>query len=235
MDWPLIVKSLGALGITSAAFAAAFAWLLRSGGKWFFDARLAIQKREFDQELEIHKSRLSEASAVALERLRADLEIATHQSRARISALVERQANVVSEIYGLLIDAEEACEGLMIPVRRSDTPSAGELAPGALKANKAFIDYFDRNLIFLGDAESEPLHQLRDFFRSAWGDFEMFGIDNRNDALRDDRFKRQEKAWETVHSKVPIARERLTAAFRNLLGVSTSRRNATTDAVSVTD
>lgn len=189
-----------------------------AGTPWFaklwVDHWLARRQQDYASRLEL-------ANATAVERLRTDLAIAAHETQARTSSLVQKQADVLSETYRLLMEAERRCGGMMAPMRLSGSPTPAERAPETEKAVNDFAIYFDRNRIYFPEADADRLEELVKHFSGALTSFGMFGIEGtRDDGMQFERYEQQKKAWTTITELVPPARRGLEARFRELLGVS---------------
>jgi hypothetical protein len=194
--------------------------ILAALGKWSLDAQLNRVKNTLDRDLAQHKSQLDAENARSIERIRASLQIETHRAQTRTLRLIEKQAEVVTKTYALLVDAESACREMMSQVRWGNAPTPSKLAPQTRSAINRFLKYYNRHVIFMDAGTREPIDEISKLFRDAWLHYTVFGIEqNSEDGLNHERFTKQEKAWAIISEKVPVARARLEDAFRRLLGV----------------
>ena len=76
-------------------------WLARS---WLSERLKNSIRAEYDQKLETHKAQLKSQSDIAIERLRADLSIATAEHNIQFARLHEKRAEVIAETYARLTE-----------------------------------------------------------------------------------------------------------------------------------
>ena len=80
-------------------------WIARS---WLSERLKNSIRAEYDQKLETHKAQLKSQSDASLERLRADLSIATVEHNIQFTRLHEKRAEVIAETYARLTELHVA-------------------------------------------------------------------------------------------------------------------------------
>ena len=94
----MLETALVALG-GSAMLVAAVAWLARS-----------IIDQFLSKDLERFKSELASASSLSAERTRHELALAAQEKGLLLTKLHEKRAQVIAELYGLLVEAQWASQ-----------------------------------------------------------------------------------------------------------------------------
>src|ERR1035437_8597129 len=96
--WCSILASVGCNAVTLGVLA----WLARS-----FGSQLLAK------DLEKFKADLSAASSSASERLKHELQLTALEHQVTFSKLHERRAEVIAELYGLLVEVQWASQSLV--------------------------------------------------------------------------------------------------------------------------
>lgn len=101
------------------------------------------------KELERFKADLSSASITAIERLKHDHQVTALEHQVRFSKLHERRAEVVAEVYSLIVEVKWASQSFASPMEWSGEPKKDKKYYIALKKLAEFCSYFDKNRIYL--------------------------------------------------------------------------------------
>ena len=206
--WQLILLALGG----NAALLLALGWLARSLGSQFLA-----------KDIEKFKAELTAVSAASIEGLEHEFQLAALEHQVRFSKLHERRAEVITELYRLLVETEWAAKGF---VSSLDAPQPEKYVTAMNKAAE-FYWYFEKNRIYL----PHPLcEQLEQFIRNMRNQVSGFGAYvSKDEAFLPDHVLEEKhhvwmKAAEYFNKEVPNARSALEAALRSILGPTTPSR-----------
>src|SRR5262249_2240554 len=203
----------------------ALGWLARSLGSRAparelekFKADLAAA---FSAELEIFKAELAAASSAATKNLKDELQCAALENEVRFTKLHERHAEVVTQLYGLLVEAHRASQRFVSSAECSGGPSKREMYDAAVNGAAELYGFFDKNRIYLPEALSRQLEQ---FFQNIRSEAIEFGTYVTQDTGHDPaHFTREQmdvwlRAHEYLEKEMPGLRAALEAALRGILG-----------------
>lgn len=207
-SWQSILLAFGG----NATLLVVLAWLARSFGSQFLA-----------KDLEKFKVCLVSASSEASERLRHELQIASLEHQVRFSKLHERRAEVITSIYGLLVEAQWAGQGLVAIAEFSGEPSKQEKYITAMNKFSEFFREFDKNRIFLPDAVCQQIEVFLSGMRTRVIGFGVYSQtdDYAQDYVIKDKINNWVKSAEYFDTEVPIARRALEKELRIMLaGVS---------------
>lgn len=173
-------------------------------------------KNEYDQKLESHKAILKADTEKEVERLKAQLQIASKEHEIRYTRLHERRAETIAETYsrlkkmhmslGSYVDAFEMVGGPSRKVRRQQ----------ATDAHEDFRDYYLEKLIFFPKETARKLEKLDLECVRAFNEFAI-RVDGSPDTTSADL-----KVWldvlQRVSGEIAEALRDLEDNFRDLLG-----------------
>lgn len=204
--WQTILLALGG----NAALLAVLGWLAKS----FVTQLLAKDIAQF-------KATLGATSAATTERLKHDLQLVAMEHQVRFAKLHERRAEVIAELYGLLVEAHWASQSFVSPAEWAGEPSKKEKYVTAMNKAAEFYRYFDKNRIYLPQATCDQLEQfIRNMRREVIG----FGVyaTKEDSHLPDHAVEKKYHAWmkasEYFDTEVPKAKATLEAELRSILG-----------------
>ena len=207
--WQSILLALGG----NAALLVVLGWLARSLGSQLLA-----------KDLETFKADLAAASSATTERLKHDLQLAALEHQVRFSKLHERRAEVVAELYGLLVEAQWASQSFISIAEWSGEPSKQEKYVTAMNKAADFYRYFDKNRIYLPESICTQLEQLIRNMRSKVIEFGVY-VNNDNGAVPAHIVQQKLDVWlkasEYFDKEVPLARAALEKELRSILGPST--------------
>lgn len=207
--WQLILVAFGG----NALLLLVLGWLARSLGSQFLA-----------KDLEKFKSELAAASSATTEHLKHELQRAALEHQVRFSKLHERRAEVIAQLYGLLVEAHWASQSFISPAEFSGEPSKQEKYAEAMNKAAEFYRFFDKNRIWLPEGLCKQLEQ---FLRNMRSKVIEFGVHVTHDTGHGPPHFTKEKmdVWIKAHEyfekEVPGARAALEAELRGILGAST--------------
>lgn len=146
-----------------------------------------------------------------IEKFKHDLKV----QAIKVECLQEKSANVIAELYKILVKAESEVGILLHPVRLNGSPSENDLHENARNAVNAFVIYSTENDIYLNEKECALLNEYIVEIRNICNNFrfkDMFDI-NKRDIWMDELKKFKEKL-------VPLKQE-LKNSFQSKIGVLT--------------
>jgi hypothetical protein len=202
--WQSILLAVGG----NAALLLALAWLARS-----FGSQLLAK------DLEKFKVSLSAASSEASERLKHELQMVAHEHQVRFSKLHERRAEVIANLYSLLVEAQWAGQSFVAVIELGNQPPKQEKYVTAMNKFAEFFREFDKNRIFLPE---EVCRQLDEFLLGMRKRVIHFGAYvQTNEHAPPHVVKEKFEAWSSAsdyfNTELPAARKMLETELRIML------------------
>lgn len=159
-----------------------------------------------------------------LEKFKADLEVAAIEHQIRFSKLHEKRADVLAELYKLLVLATSETRSFVSLIEWAGEPDKKQKYQNAMNAIYDFFRFFDQHRIYIPEALCASVDDFVQKLRKPTIEFGVF-VTYEHLSLRNEeaRFKAWTTAWESVENDVPQLRSALEAEFRNLLGATTVR------------
>ena len=114
-------------------------WLTKS---WISERLKNSIKNEYDEKLETHKAQLKAQADIESERLRSQLSIAATEHQVKFSSLHDKRAEVIAELYGLLVQAHWDAGSFISPVEFGGEPTKKEKYVTAMNAIADFFRFF---------------------------------------------------------------------------------------------
>jgi len=207
-----IVITILASMTASGALTAGLVFLTKT---WISERLKNAIKHEYDEKLESHKAQLKAESDAALERLRADLRIASFERETRFAKLHELRAETIAESYARL---EVMFQSVFHYVREVGPPSSVPLDERRASIRQAitdFNDYFRPRRIYVS-ADTEE--RITDFETELFKITRIFkvGVEDERDA------KTGRDSWGDAADRLEATAkpmfEKLRLEFRELLG-----------------
>ena len=154
-----------------------------------------------------------------LERFKSDLQKSAVEHQVRYQSLHVKRAEVIAELYSLLVQAEHDAVSLANPFQGAGEPSQVEKSKEAFTSGKAFYDYFERNKIYFKKESCERIsnfiqglnHSLIDF------NFVLDALNHQYDAK--ERTKEWAKVWEKLTKELAQIKAEIEEEFREILGL----------------
>lgn len=204
--------------IVSSMFAVGVVWLFRT---WISERLKSAIKHEYDEKLETHKAQLKAQTDIETERLRSQLNIAAHERQVRFADLHTKRAEVIAELYGLIVQAYWDTSSFVSPADWNGEPDKKQKYVTAMNAIADFFRFFDKNRIYLPEALCEQLESFVQKMRSEAIGFGVY-VRYNDDALPSHALEKKHdawtKAWEYFGKEIPMARAALEAELREILG-----------------
>lgn len=201
-----------------SAFLSGFViWLTKS---WISERLKNSIKNEYDEKLETHKAQLKAQADIESERLRSQLSIAVIEHQVKFSRLHNKRAEVIAELYGLLVQAHWDAGSFISPVEFGGEPTKKEKYVTAMNAIADFFRFFEKNKIYL---PAELCDLLEKFVRTMRQKVIGFGVyvNIDEDTLAPKTYQKKHEAWtaswEYFDEEVPVARAALEQELRNIL------------------
>ena len=204
--WQTILLALGG----NVALLAVLGWLSKS----FVSQLLA-------KDIEGFKAALKSESEAASQKLRHDLEKATIEHQVRFSKLHEKRAEVIAELYSLLVQAYRDISSFVSPMEWAGEPNKQEKYATAMNCVADFYRYFDKHRIYIPE---DLCAQIDEFVQEMRKKAIGFGVYVRyeDDAMPAHAIEKKHEAWtsawEYFEQKVPEAKSALENELRGILG-----------------
>jgi hypothetical protein len=183
-------------------------------GKSFLDKLIVRDTRQFETDLKAK-------SDSAIEHLKNELQLNSIEHQVKFSRLHEKRAEVIAELYGHLVEALWEAESFLSPMEWAGEPSKKEKHGAALKKLVDLYRYFDKHRIYLPTDLCGSMEKLIVEVRSHVVSFGVY-VSFDNAMLNDQTYKEKQEAWNTgwsaIKNQIPMARQELEDAFRQLLG-----------------
>lgn len=202
-----------------SAFLSGFViWLTKS---WISERLKNSIKNEYDEKLETHKAQLKAQADVESERLRSQLSIAATEHQVKFSRLHDKRADVIAELYGLLVQAHWEAGSFISPVEFGGEPTKKEKYITAMNAIADFFRFFEKNKIYLPFELCDLLEKFVQTMRQKVIGFGVY-VNIDEDAFAPQTYQKKHEAWmaswEYFDKEVPLARAALEQELRNILG-----------------
>jgi len=165
------------------------------------------------------RSLMSNALDKDLEKFKGNLQLASTEHEIRFSKLHEKRAEVIAELYKLLVKATWEAESFTSPMEWAGEPDKKEKYNLAMKAIVEYFRFFDLHRIYISP---DLCGQLEGFANKLRSPVMKFGIWVRHEHLSDISGEKKDTAWNTawdsVKNDIPQLRAAIEAEFRLLLG-----------------
>lgn len=206
--WQTILLAFGG----NAALLAVLGYL----GKSILEKLIVRDTKQFE-------SNLKAKSDAAIDQLKAELQLKSIEHQVRFSRLHEKRADVIAELYGLLVEALWEAESFLSPMEWAGEPNKKEKHQHAMNKLVELFQYFDKHRIFLPPEVCASLEALVRDIRlqvinfGVWVRYENYELTNDSNIKKQDAWN---LGWDAIKNQVPIARESLENEFRKLLGAT---------------
>lgn len=173
------------------------------------------------KDLERFKSELANASITAAERLKHELRLVAQEHQVLVSKLHEKRAQVVADVYGLLVEAQWAAQDFVSPVELVGEPSKRDKYVTAMNKAAEFYRCFDKNRIYLPQSLCEKLDEFIEAMRTkviGFGAYVRLEESSMTDHTLDKKYEAWDQASEYFNSEIPRARIALEQELRAIIG-----------------
>lgn len=185
-------------------------------GKSLLDKLIVRDTKQFESDLKAK-------SDAAVEYLKNELQINAIEHQVRFSRLHEKRANVIAELYSLLVEMLWEAESFLSQMEWAGEPKKEEKHRTAMTKLVEFYRYFDKHRIYLPVDICTSLEKLVMEVRShviKFGVYIKYDDNSINDRTREQKEKAWDEGWDAIKNQVPLARKRLEGEFRFLLGAT---------------
>lgn len=157
-----------------------------------------------------------------IEKFKAELSKHAYEHQVRFERLHTKRAEVIAEIYGLLVQADWAMNNLVCPIEWAGGPSKKELYSEAQKALVSLYRFLDLHRIYFSEVQSASLTDFHDVLRKTIHKVKPYLDWDRsmNEAFREAQVKAWDNAYGTMQEHAPSLRQALEHDFRDILGLS---------------
>jgi len=167
------------------------------------------------------RSLLSSVLAKDVEKFKAALQVAAVEHQARFTTLHNKRAEVLAELYKLLVAANWAATSFAHPFQFVGDPDKQTLYGAAIDAIATYYRFFDQHRIWLPSHLCEPLEAFAVNLRTPTIRAGVYvPIEYPTPETRKESLEAFGKAWEAVQTDIPKLRASIEAEFRALLGAS---------------
>jgi len=154
-----------------------------------------------------------------LEKFKADLQVAAVEHQVRFSKLHEKRAEVLAELYKLLVAATWQTTSFANPMEWAGEPNKKTQYVMAINAIAEYFRFFDQHRIWLPADLCSPLEDFAKQLRTPTiGVGVYLKYEYPNDKTANEKFEAWNKAWNAVQTDIPKLRTAIEALFRTLLG-----------------
>jgi hypothetical protein len=207
--WQSIILAFGG----NAVLLALLGWLARSLGSQLLA-----------KDIEKFKAELAAASTATTDRLKHELQLAAVEHQVQFSKLHERRAEVVADLYGLLVETHWASQSFVSVMEWAGEPPKHEKYVTAMNMAAEFYRYFDKNRIYLPHPLCEQLEHFIRNMRSRVIEFGVYVSINDVSPMPEHVLKQKHDVWtkasDYFDKEVPNARSALENELRSILAPS---------------
>lgn len=204
--WTEILTALGG----SAILIGAIAWLTKS-----------IITHFLSKDVVNFKNQIKAESDKNIEAFKNALQMAAFEHQVRFSKLHEKRADVIAEIYKLIVESNNSIYNVLLPARFEGQPSDEEMIKDATSKLNMCLNSYDINRIYLREESCKIVQKLIDKLRKPYQNYIIYK--EQKPFNRDEMKERHAvlfKAWESItNDEFTIVFDVLTNEFRNILGV----------------
>jgi hypothetical protein len=150
----MIIESVVSAALTSGALL----WLTKT---WLSERLKSSIQHEYCQQLETFKARLKSESDVSLERLRADLQIASARRNIEYNRIHEKRLEIISELSGKIADLQQAAASYTSIFEWDDGPTKEERRKTFAEEFGSFNKYFRPRRLFLPSTLAKKIEEFR--------------------------------------------------------------------------
>ena len=167
------------------------------------------------------RSLMSQVLAKDIEKFKADLQLSAVEHQVRFSKLYERRAEILAELYELLVKATWETSRFTSLMQWEDDPDKKEQYRTAMNAIAAYFRFLDQNRIWLPSDICEPLEEFAKALRKPTIELDTYlSIENPTAQTLQDLRNAWKEAWELVENDIPKLRKAIEERFRSILGAS---------------
>ena len=164
------------------------------------------------------RSLVSQVLAKDIEKFKADLQLAAVEHQVRFSKLHERRAEILAELYELLVRAIWTTSTFTSLFRWEGDPEKNDQYVIAMDAITKYFRFFDRNRIWLPTEICGPLENFAEQIRKPTVELGVYlSIQHPTDDTLKEQMDVWHKAWNSVQDDIPELRREIEERFRSVL------------------
>jgi len=178
-----------------------------------------VAKSVFTQLLsrDIEKYKLSRETE--LERFKADLQKTSFEHQTRYQNLHVKRAEVIAELYRLLVQAEHDAISLANPFQNSAEPSQNEKRVQAYKSGTMLFEFFEQNRIYFKQESCERVSSFINGLYNALSEFNIVIDSLENQRGGKTKIEYWANVWEKLTKELPPIKAEIEKEFREILGL----------------
>lgn len=119
----------------------------------------------------VAKSIFAQFLAREIEQFRADLQKSAFEHQTRYQSLHTKRAEIIAELYRLLVQAEQDAASLARPIQFSGEPSQEEKNAQAFQSGKSLYEFFEKNRIYF---KQDSCERIAGFIRGLYNSLVEF-------------------------------------------------------------
>jgi hypothetical protein len=193
-------------------------------GRIWAERLMGRERHAHERDLEALRSELAARTTWEVEQFRATLQLAAVEHEVRFSRLHEKRAQVLAELYKLLVEATWQASSLANPFQFVGDPDKPTLYVAAMNAIAAYYRFFDQHRIWIPAALCEPLETFAKKLRTPAVKVGVYvEIEHPTAETKKETLEALGKAWESVQTEIPVLRAAIEAEFRTLLGAAEAK------------
>lgn len=199
---------------------------------WITERLKNAIKHEYDAKLESHKAQLQAQNAIEIEgtkgrlsieteRLKSQLNITAVEHQVRFAGLHNKRAEVIAEVYRLLVQAYWDTSSFVSPMEIAGEPDKKQKYVTAMNALADFFRYFEKHRIYLPQDSCSNLEEFVREMRSKairFGTYIRYQDEGLPTHVYELKHEAWQNAWEYFEKEFPSARRALEKDLRDLLG-----------------
>ena len=211
-----------ALVFTPTAIVAVLAFLLRGFFQQLLDKDAKRYEAELEKSLKSYEAQLTKEYEISKLRLENELQKQFYQYQTKFSIYHQKQVEVVSELYGMIVETRDKVESLVAPVKQSDGRTDEERYNDTLIAFNSFSTFYRKNRIYINESSCQKVDTILKIMRISIFQNKTFqGLPNRNNQLLD--------AWKAIREEAIPLQSELEKQLRQSLSEITEIQNAPLD------
>jgi hypothetical protein len=170
------------------------------------------------------RSLMTSVLARDIEQFKASLQVAAVEHEVRFSKLHDKRAEVLADLYRLLVAATWQTTTFSSPMQWVGDPDKKTQYVTAMNAISEYFRFFDQHRIWLPSTLCAPLENFAKTLRTPTITLGVYlQIDEPNTNTAKERTDAWTTAWDSVQNDVPKLRIAIEAEFRSLLGAGESK------------
>jgi hypothetical protein len=159
-----------------------------------------------------------------VEKFKGDLQVAAKEHEIRFSKLHEKRAEVLAELYKLLVVATWETGSFASPIEWTGEPDKRQKYQTALNAIAEYFRFFDQHRIYFPQELCVSLEAFAHKLRSPSVGFGVYlKFEYPNARTEGEKSKAWIAAWDSVEKDIPPLRSAIELEFRKLLGAISIR------------